>query len=100
MNGQPEALVDLSAIRSNVAGLIASVRGAQVMAVVKSDGYGHGLIPTALAAVAGGATWLGVNSIDEAVRLRQAGVAVPVLCMLAAPGAPHADGVSFDVDLS
>ncbi len=100
MDGQPEALVDLSAIRSNVAGLAASVQGAQVMAVVKSDGYGHGLIPTALAALAGGATWLGVNSIDEAVRLREAGVTAPVLCMLAAPGAPHADGVSFGVDLS
>lgn len=70
------------------------------MAVVKSDGYGHGLIPTARAAIAGGATWLGVNSIDEAVRLRRAGVTVPVLCMLTAPGASHADGVSFDVDLS
>lgn len=100
MDGQPEALVDLSAIRSNVAGLVASVQGAQVMAVVKSDGYGHGLIPTALAALAGGATWLGVNSIDEAVRLRRAGVTAPVLCMLAAPGAPHVIGVNFGVDLS
>jgi alanine racemase len=100
MDGQPEAIVDLSAIRSNVAGLVARVQSAQVMAVVKSDGYGHGLIPTALAALAGGATWLGVNTIDEAVRLRQAGVTAPVLCMLATPGAPHEDGVRFGVDLS
>jgi alanine racemase len=99
VDGLPEALVDLSVIRSNVASLVASVQGTQVMAVVKSDGYGHGLIPTALAALAGGATWLGVNSIGEAVRLREAGVTAPVLCMLAAPGAPHADGVKFAVDL-
>jgi alanine racemase len=70
------------------------------MAVVKSDGYGHGLIPTALAALAGGATWLGVGHIDEAVTLRKAGVSAPVLCLLAAPDAPHADAIGLGVDLS
>src|ERR1700685_3456258 len=49
-------LVDLGAITGNVAALCERVRGSQVMAVVKADGYGHGMIPAARAALAGGAT--------------------------------------------
>jgi alanine racemase len=70
------------------------------MAVVKSDGYGHGMIPTATAALAGGATWLGVGHVEEAVALRAAGIAAPILCLLAAPDAPHADAIERGVDLS
>ena len=47
MDGHPEALIDLGAIKDNVAALARHVGGAQVMAVVKSDGYGHGMIPAA-----------------------------------------------------
>ena len=50
MDGHPEAIVDLAAVRSNVAAMAQHVKDAQVMAVVKSDGYGHGMIPTAQAA--------------------------------------------------
>jgi alanine racemase len=100
MDGHPEAIIDLSAIRSNVAELAARVGNAEVMAVVKSDAYGHGVIETARAALAGGAGWLGVNGIDEALRLRRAGVTAPVLCLLAAPDAPHADAVAHGVDLT
>src|SRR5215467_4310325 len=78
MDGHPEAIIDLSAIRANVAAMAAHVAGAQVMAVVKSDAYGHGMIETARAALAGGASWLGVNGIEEAVRLRRAGLTVPL----------------------
>src|SRR5258708_5448664 len=63
MDGHPEALVDLGAIRSNVTAIVQHVGGAQVMAVVKSDGYGHGMIETARAALLGGATWLGVGHV-------------------------------------
>ena len=49
MDGHPEALVDLSAVRDNVAALARHVRGAAVMAVVKSDAYGHGQLPVATA---------------------------------------------------
>ena len=67
--------VDLDAIRANVAALRAPGRsGAQVMAVVKADAYGHGLVPSARAALAGGATWLGVAQLAEALALRAAGV--------------------------
>jgi hypothetical protein len=55
MDGQPEALIDLGAIKENVSALRQHVGAAQVMAVVKADGYGHGMIPAARAAVAGGA---------------------------------------------
>ncbi len=100
MDGHSEAIVDLAAIRANVAALVSHASGAAVMAVVKSDGYGHGLIPTAAAALAGGATWLGVGHIAEAVALRKAGVSVPVLCLLAAPDAAHKDAIALGVDLS
>src|ERR1022692_4818780 len=100
MDGHSEAIIDLSVIRSNVAAMTSHVGGAQLMAVVKSDGYGHGMIPTARAALAGGASWLGVGHVGEAVELRQAGVTAPVLCLLAAPDAPHASAIARDVDLS
>jgi alanine racemase len=78
-----QALVDLGAITGNVAALRERVAGSQVMAVVKADGYGHGMIPAARAALAGGATWLGVADLTEAVALRRAGIDVPVLCLMA-----------------
>ncbi len=76
------------------------VGNAQVMAVVKSDGYGHGLLETAAAALAGGAAWLGVGHVAEGLALRAAGVTAPVLCLLAAPDAPHNDAITLGVDLS
>jgi len=100
MDGHPEALIDLGAIRANVGALTRHVGGAQVMAVVKSDGYGHGMIPAAAAALDGGATWLGVVHVDDALALRRAGLAAPVLCLLGAPDAPHEDAIRHGVDLS
>lgn len=100
MDGHSEAIVDLAAVRSNVAALAKHASSSDVMAVVKSDGYGHGLLPTAAAALAGGAAWLGVGHIDEAIALRRSGVAVPVLCLLAAPDAPHRAAIEHGVDLS
>ena len=94
-----EASVDLGAIRRNVARL-RSGTAADVMAVVKADGYGHGLVPAAHAALAGGASWLGVAFLEEAMALRAAGILAPVLSWLAAPGEDLAAGVAADVDLS
>lgn len=70
------------------------------MAVVKADGYGHGLLPSARAALAGGATWLGVSALEEGLALRAAGLTAPVLSWLNAPGEPLHDGVAADIDLS
>ncbi len=52
-----------------------------VLAVIKADGYGHGAIPVARAALTAGATWLGVACVDEGLALRAAGVTAPVLVM-------------------
>jgi alanine racemase len=100
MDGHSEAIVDLAAIRSNVAALAEHVGNAEVMAVVKSDAYGHGLMPTAAAALAGGATWLGVGHVEEALALRAAGFTAPVLALLASPDAPHREAIEAGVDLS
>jgi len=68
------AVIDLAAIRDNVRSLAAHAPTAQVMAVVKADAYGHGLVPVARAALAGGATWLGTAQVEEALALRAAGI--------------------------
>src|SRR5712671_5213618 len=96
---QAEIRVDLDAIRTNVAHMRSGTQ-AEVMAVVKGDGYGHGMIPAARAALAGGATWLGVCTLDEALGLREAGITAPVLAWLLAPGLPLHRAVEADVDLS
>jgi alanine racemase len=64
------AVVDLGAIERNCARLLAELDGARLCAVVKADGYGHGALPSARAALAGGATWLAVATAAEAVELR------------------------------
>jgi alanine racemase len=96
------ARVDLTAIRDNVAVLRArAVGGAEVMAVVKADGYGHGLVPSARAALAGGATWLGTALLDEALALRAAGLTSPrLLSWLTGPGERFGDAIAADVDVS
>jgi alanine racemase len=94
------ARIDLAAIRDNVAVLAErAAGGAQVMAVVKADGYGHGLVPSARAAVSGGAAWLGVAFLEEALALRAADVDVPLLAWLVTPGEDLAPALAADVDL-
>src|SRR3954451_7253766 len=88
---QAEVRVDLDAIRHNV-GRLRSATTAEVMAVVKGDGYGHGMIPAARAALDAGATWLGACTLGEALALRAAGITVPVLAWLLSPGLPLHDG--------
>ena len=96
-----EAVVDLAAIRANVTTLKAGTSAA-VMAVVKADGYGHGLVESSRAALAGGATWLGTATIDEALVLRRAGVDVPALSWLWTPGETETvrAAIEADIDLS
>jgi len=96
---QAEIRVDLGAIRANVSRLSEGT-AAEVMAVVKADGYSHGMVPVARAALEGGATWLGVCTLDEALELRRAGITAPVLAWLLVPGLPLHEAVAADVDLS
>jgi alanine racemase len=95
-----EARVELSAIRDNVAALRGhATGGAGVMAVVKADGYGHGLLPSARAALDGGAAWLGVAFLEEALALRADGVEAPLLAWLTTPGEDLEPAVRAGVDL-
>ena len=73
--------VDLDAVSANVASIAAAVAPAAMCAVVKADGYGHGDVPVAEAAVASGAGWLAVALLEEGVRLREAGIEAPILLL-------------------
>lgn len=92
--------MDLAAVRHNVEVLAAAAPSAQVMAVVKADGYGHGAEPVARAALAAGATWLGVCTIEEALDLRAAAVDAPMLSWLHLPDDDFTAAVAAGVDLS
>ena len=70
------------------------------MAVVKADGYGHGAVPVAEAALAAGAAWLGVCTLEEAAELRGAGITAPLLSWLHLPDDDFAEAVAAEVDLS
>jgi len=83
--------IDLTAIAKNVRALKGLTRpGTLFMAVVKADGYGHGALPVARAALAAGADRLGVATVEEALELREAGVTAPVQ-LLSEPPASSVD---------
>jgi len=94
-----EAIVDLDRITENVKHLKA-LAGVDLMAVVKADAYGHGLIPVARAALAGGATSLGVALLEEAITLREAGITAPVLAWLVPPGSDYKSAVDHNIELA
>lgn len=81
------AQVDLDAIAGNVAALKAQSAAPRLLAAVKADGYGHGLVPAARAALRGGADWLGVAMVEEGATLRAAGIGAPILVFTEPPAA-------------
>jgi alanine racemase len=95
-----EAVVDLDAIAANAAALREHVGGRALIAVVKADGYGHGIVEAARAARAGGADWLGVALLSEALRLRETGDTGPILSWLAVPGERYDEAIRADVELT
>ena len=98
-----EIVVDVAAIRHNVRVLkdLVSVDGpVQMMTVVKADGYGHGMVEAAEAARDGGADWLGVATIEEALSLRAGGDRGPLLCWLSAPGDDFVGAVAAGVEVT
>jgi alanine racemase len=100
-----EIVVDLGAIRHNVRRLRELVStgpepAPALMAVVKADGYGHGMVPAARAAREAGAEWLGVATADEALALRASGDTGRILSWLAVPGDDHEAAVAEDIDVS
>ncbi|MBM6401935.1 alanine racemase [Phycicoccus sonneratiae] len=92
--------VDAAAIRDNVAELVRRAAPAHVLAVVKADAYGHGLVTAARAALVGGATWLGVAQLDEALALRTAGVTAPLLTWIYPPHADIAGAADAGIDVT
>ncbi|MGI5457138.1 alanine racemase [Streptomyces sp. CA-249302] len=94
------AEIDLAALRANVRALRALAPGAQLMAVVKSDAYGHGAVACARAAVEAGAGWLGTATPEEALALRAAGLRGRLMCWLWTPGGPWREAVEADIDVS
>lgn len=94
------AEIDLDALRANVRTLRALAPGAALMAVVKSDAYGHGAVRCARAAVEAGATWLGTATPEEALALRAAGLPGRIMCWLWTPGGPWREAVEADLDVS
>ena len=81
------AEIDLDAVANNVRFFVAQAGPrAGVMAVVKANAYGHGATMVARAALAAGARWLAVATVDEGRQLRAAGIAAPILVL--APSAP------------
>ncbi|PWN04727.1 alanine racemase [Nocardioides silvaticus] len=100
MSEEPaEIVVDLAAIRHNV-GVLRRLTGVPLIAVVKADGYGHGLEQAARAARDGGAEWIAVATVAEAVRLRDAGYGGPLLCWLTVPGTDLVRPVAEGIDLT
>ena len=94
-----EAIVDLSAIKHNVE-LLKKTAGTKLLAVVKADAYGHGLVPVAKAAISAGADYLGVPLLEEAIALREAGIEAPILAWLAQPGSDFKKAIELDIDIA
>ncbi|MGW8553617.1 alanine racemase [Streptomyces tubercidicus] len=94
------AAIDLAAVRSNVRALRARAPRAELMAVVKSDGYGHGAVRCGRAAREAGADWLGTALPEEAFALRAAGDAGRLLCWLWTPGGPWRRAIELDIEVA
>ncbi|GAA4673796.1 alanine racemase [Frondihabitans cladoniiphilus] len=89
--------VDTEALRHNVRVLRQAVGRVKLMAVVKANAYGHGSVECAKAFEEAGVDWLGVVDLDEAIALREAGVRLPVLSWLHAPGETFERAVEFGI---
>jgi len=94
------AEIDLDAIRHNVDVLCEVAAPAGVWAVVKADGYGHGAIPAARAALDGGAGGLCVALVQEGTALRAAGLDCPILVLSEQPPSELADAIRAGLDLT
>lgn len=94
-----EALIRLSAISHNVSLLRGHSGCPETLVVVKADGYGHGALTAAHAALDGGATWLGTADLDEALQLRRAGISAPILAWLFGPADDLSGAYEQNIDM-
>lgn len=93
-----EATVDVGAITANTRHLRA-LTGVEIIAIVKADGYGHGAVRAAVAALEGGASRIGVADITEALALRAAGITAPILAWLHPPGASFVEAAASSIEI-
>ena len=94
-----EARIDVNHLASNIA-LLKSKSKTALMAVVKADAYGHGLLGVGLSVEQAGADWLGVALLEEAITLRTHGVRIPILAWLVSPGSDFKSAVDHDIDIA
>ncbi len=94
-----EARIDTGNLAFNIAHLKATSK-TNLMAVVKADAYGHGLLGVGLSAEKAGADWLGVALLEEAITLRTHGVRIPILAWLVSPGSDFKSAVDHDIDIA
>lgn len=99
MINRAQAEIDLGAIASNLV-YLQEHAGVPVMAVVKADAYGHGLVPVANTAIEAGAQWLGVALLEEALSLRSSGIRLPILSWLVPPGSDYLSAIEATIDLA
>lgn len=99
MEHRAEARIDLLALASNISHLKAASQ-VDLLAVVKADAYGHGLVEIGLAAEKSGADWLGVALLEEAISLRAHGVRIPILAWLVPPGSDFDSAAKHDIDVA
>ena len=92
------AEINLSAITQNFKS-IKSRTTADVLAVVKADAYGHGLIPVSKALEEAGANWFGTALLEEAINLRKAGILKPIISWLTPLGEDFKSAIDLDIDL-
>ena len=90
--------IDLKALKSNLR-YIKKKAGVPVLAVVKADAYGHGLVRCAQAAIEAGADYLGTATLSEAFALREAGIKAPLLAWLLPPGEDFKRAVQLNIEL-
>ena len=93
------AEVNLSAIADNLK-FIKGKTDAQVLAVVKADAYGHGLIQIGKASADSGADWLGTALLEEGIALRKSGIKIPIISWLTPLGEDFETAIDLDIDLS
>jgi alanine racemase len=94
-----EARIDTGNLAFNIAHLKATSK-TNLMAVVKADAYGHGLLGVGLSAEKAGADWLGVALLEEAITLRTHGVRIPILAWLVSPGSDFKSAIDHDIDIA
>ncbi|HCP72025.1 MAG TPA: alanine racemase, partial [Actinobacteria bacterium] len=97
--GRAVAEINLDAIKNNLR-LIKSKTNSQILAVVKANAYGHGLVPVSTAALEGGADWLGTALLEEAIELRKNGINSPIIAWLTPLGEDFRSALELNIDLS